>query len=85
MSRGRSWGLPPHLDGGGRPWVLNADGTTAASMAEEEGEGGNAMGEGDEEEMEEEMASPDTLLARILHPTAPGPPAPFAGFDVRAR
>lgn len=43
-------------------------------MQEEEGEG----------EMEEdEFSSPDTLLGRILHPTSPGPPAPFAGVEVR--
>lgn len=58
--------------GGGRAWVLNADGTRAVLDAEAEG-----MDE------EDDLASPDTLLSRILRPTAPGPPAPFAGFEVR--
>jgi hypothetical protein len=85
--------LPPFLaeqGGGGRAWVLNADGTTTTTMTEEqeqeqgaEGIDAAAMENEAEEEEEEEMASPDMLVGRILHPTAPGPPAPFAGFDVR--
>jgi hypothetical protein len=62
--------------GGGRPWVLNADGTRGAPGAVDE--------EGEEMEEDDNLASPDTLLARILRPTTTGhgPPAPFAGFEV---
>lgn len=64
--------------GRGRPWVLNADGTRAEAAA-----AGGTIDEGEDGMEEDDLASPDTLLARILHPTAPGPPAPFAGFEVR--
>lgn len=67
----------PILAGGGRTWALNADGTRALPQQEEE--------EQDDEMEEDEIASPGTLLGRILHPTAPGPPAPFAGVEVGRR
>lgn len=69
----------PALAGGGRAWALNEDGTRALPQQEDEEE------QQDDEMEEDEIASPDTLLGRILHPTAPGPPAPFAGVEVGQR
>ena len=64
-----------------RAWVLGADG---AQQQQEEGEEGE--GEEEDELDMDDLASPDTLLRRVLHPPTAGAhhaaPGPVAGFEV---